>query len=687
MNMKITVFTFALILLLAGKNFNAQVASRIPSPTRKPIAAKAIVDVGENRLINKGPTTHSLNSNAQQPRGQRFYKPEDLFRVWQIRATRWSPDGRFSAIEVLRPGRTLNSSLPIGKEIRILDTGARTLRTISSASPAYTGFFNPIWSPDGRHLAFLSVDAEAVVQPWVWTVGTKTPRPLAGLDVRAGALDTPIVWVDNDHLALVAWENAAEKSGWLYYNITLGRKIVDGWKRAVEMKVPSVSVLESGGIAKAETPKARLAVIDIRTGRQRTLAHGSIHRLSVSADGRFIAFLRESPGIPNQPVSSYFALETVDEAYDAVNWGTERHVIEVRTGNKADPSSMIPRSIPARRSKDAIPLPHPEARLLSVAPAGDGALFLANGSEGTSLWLAGGGGRPLSSSFAIWRANEWVKEIKSGAAEPIPYKSTDGKELTAWLLLPPNYSPGTRIPIVTIVYPGLTYEKTPPTSFSLLQTNFEHPQLFAALGYGVLLPTMPEDESRTLEQLPNGVLPAIDEIVKRGIADNERITVLGQSDGGFAVLGLLTQTTRFRSAIASAGFSNLVSLYGTLYGQYRYGDAGVPQTSAVLRALQLERGYGRMGGPPWAYPDRYLKSSAVLQADKVETPLMLVHGDLDFIPIQQSEEFFTALYRQDKRAVFVRYQGEWHTIANRPNVLDLWQRFSLWLTETTAPQK
>ena len=66
---------------------------------------------------------------------------------------------------------------------------------------------------------------------------------------------------------------------------------------------------------------------------------------------------------------------------------------------------------------------------------------------------------------------------------------------------------------------------------------------------------------------------------------------------------------------------------------------------------------------------------------------MLIHGDLDFIPIQQAEEFFTALYRQDKRAVLVRYQGEWHTIANRPNVLDLWQRIGAWLKETTAPRR
>jgi dipeptidyl aminopeptidase/acylaminoacyl peptidase len=66
---------------------------------------------------------------------------------------------------------------------------------------------------------------------------------------------------------------------------------------------------------------------------------------------------------------------------------------------------------------------------------------------------------------------------------------------------------------------------------------------------------------------------------------------------------------------------------------------------------------------------------------------MLIHGDLDFIPIQQAEEFFTALYRQDKRARFVRYQGEWHTISNRVNVLDLWVRIAEWLSETMAPRK
>ena len=74
-------------------------------------------------------------------------------------------------------------------------------------------------------------------------------------------------------------------------------------------------------------------------------------------------------------------------------------------------------------------------------------------------------------------------------------------------------------------------------------------------------------------------------------------------------------------------------------------------------------------------------------ANKVQTPVMLIHGDLDVIPIQQAEEFFTALYRQDKRAKFLRYQGEWHTIANRENVLDMWKRIGSWLSETMAAAK
>jgi dipeptidyl aminopeptidase/acylaminoacyl peptidase len=76
---------------------------------------------------------------------------------------------------------------------------------------------------------------------------------------------------------------------------------------------------------------------------------------------------------------------------------------------------------------------------------------------------------------------------------------------------------------------------------------------------------LPENptESHALAPLSSGVLPAVEALITRGIADSDRIAVVGQSAGGFATLGLITQTTSFRSAIASAGYSDLVSLYGT----------------------------------------------------------------------------------------------------------------------------
>ena len=193
-------------------------------------------------------------------------------------------------------------------------------------------------------------------------------------------------------------------------------------------------------------------------------------------------------------------------------------------------------------------------------------------------------------------------------------------------------------------------------------------------------------QTNALDALASGVVPFVDALVERGIADARRVAVIGQSAGGWATLGLIGRTDRFRSAIASASYSNLVSLYGTFYGQYRYGDAGHPQRAQLLRMLQFERGYFGAGAPPWEQPERYRINSPLWSVASVRTPLLLVHGDQDYIPIQQAEEFFTALYRQDKRVQLARYAGEWHTISARGNVLDMWRRFEAWLRETMPPE-
>lgn len=98
-------------------------------------------------------------------------------------------------------------------------------------------------------------------------------------------------------------------------------------------------------------------------------------------------------------------------------------------------------------------------------------------------------------------------------------------------------------------------------------------------------------------------------------------------------------------------------------------------------AGNAESGQNRMGNPPWADLWRYLRNSPLNYVDRVETPLMIVQGDMDYVPIQQGEEFFTAVYRLGKPAEFVRYWGEGHVISSPANTRDMWQRIFGWLDE------
>lgn len=88
-----------------------------------------------------------------------------------------------------------------------------------------------------------------------------------------------------------------------------------------------------------------------------------------------------------------------------------------------------------------------------------------------------------------------------------------------------------------------------------------------------------------------------------------------------------------------------------------------------------------MGGAPWEDATRYLRNSPIFYVDRVETPLMIMQGDMDYVAMQQGEEFFMSLYRQGKRADFVRYWGEGHVLQSPANIVDFWQRIFAWFEE------
>ena len=309
------------------------------------------------------------------------------------------------------------------------------------------------------------------------------------------------------------------------------------------------------------------------------------------------------------------------------------------------------------------------------------ALFTGIRSTGTYLWEGDGHSDRFYERLAI---NRHVQEIADPKRSLIRYAGADGDSLTGLLLLPHGYPGDRRYPLIVWVYPGQVVSDTASYSFlygkqSLVFINLS---LFLARGYGVLIPSMPVPPDGTrgdlYNEIPKGVLPAVDRAVDVGGADPNRVGVIGHSLGGYSASSLISYTRRFKAAVAIAAPTNFLSLYGSFWATQRYDD--YPHEELFQVAL-AESGQLLLGGPPWDDPWRYLHNSPVTWVDRIETPLMLIQGDLDYVPLQQGEELFTSLYRLGRTSTFVRYWGEGHTVETPTNLRDMWHRIFLWLDE------
>lgn len=329
---------------------------------------------------------------------------------------------------------------------------------------------------------------------------------------------------------------------------------------------------------------------------------------------------------------------------------------------------------------EPVPRPSASATLIEFRPEQQLAVFTAAQANGTFLWIGNGNTRRFELRLSL---NEQLAQIADPRRVLFEYRGTEGDSLKALLILPLGYAPGQRYPLVTYIYAGfvvadtvldLVFEKALVSSLNL--------HLLPAHGYAVLIPSIPLQPPTTgsdpYTDLPKGIIGAVDRAIDLGIADPQRLAVMGHSYGGYSTYALITYTHRFRAAVSLAGLSNLVSLYGTFSAPLRY-DEYVHED--LFQPALAESGQVRMGNTPWGDLWRYLRNSPVYYADRVRTPLMIIQGDIDYVPIQQGEEFFTALYRLGRKATFVRYWGEGHVISSPANVRDMWQRILAWFDE------
>jgi dipeptidyl aminopeptidase/acylaminoacyl peptidase len=264
----------------------------------------------------------------------------------------------------------------------------------------------------------------------------------------------------------------------------------------------------------------------------------------------------------------------------------------------------------------------------------------------------------------VGHLNPELDQIRLGDARLIAFKTADGRLLHAALLLPPDYRPGKPLPMVVWVYPGENGSDAVHTYGLLGDMPVFDMQILATRGFAVLFPDVPLKGGQPVKDILDAVNPAVDAAISQGYADANRLAVMGQSYGAYAVLSLISHTGRFKAAVATASV-----IHPDLLASYLEAD----ENGAPRRIGFFEHGQGGMLASPWQDRARYLENSPIYDFDKITTPLLMAQGGNDG-RLLGSDATFLALQRLGKDVEYRIYEREDHVLQRRENVRDFWQR-------------
>lgn len=274
----------------------------------------------------------------------------------------------------------------------------------------------------------------------------------------------------------------------------------------------------------------------------------------------------------------------------------------------------------------------------------------------------------LTHSNRVTNLNPQVTRLALGGTKLVQWTGPQGDVLRGALLMPSNYEPGKRFPLIVKVYGGSRLSSR-LNRFGL-EPGIDNVQLLATRGYAVLLPDAPLRVGSPMSDVAADILPGVDSVIAIGIADPTRLGLMGHSYGGYSVLSILVQTNRFKAAVSGGGFSNLFSQYGEMR-----------EDGSAIGINWFEKDQGRMGGNPWEFRQRYIENSPYFFLDRVRTPVLLLHGAADRTVLKErAEETFVALRRLGREVQLVEYAGEDHHpgLWSVVNATDYWQRIFEW---------
>jgi dipeptidyl aminopeptidase/acylaminoacyl peptidase len=640
---------------------------------------------------------------------RRPLRPDDLFEVRWLSDVQLSPDGlRVACVE------TLLSREADGLVSRILVVDVEAGATTEVEAPHDATDASPRWAPDGSRLAFVAGRAGGR-RAWVADADGASPRALPGSPAGVAELD----WSPAGDALVVAVrgpevEGRAGAARWQ----ALTEVITEHYKRdgftVGDGRVTSHLELVplDGGPARQLTPPTSsdrrpawspdgrsIAFLSDRglEGRMTTITN--LWSVAVGDAGREAATPVRLTG-SNGPIAAFAWCPD----------GGRLAVLGHEQGNAAGVGSRL-RMVPSDgRRAVAVPirLADDPPFALGLTPRsddgrgmGDATLQWAASDVGERIWLrwadrgrgvlgwvapngawqevVGGQRAALCGSVAPGagrmafivsdpgqpgevhvadleggdergvtdRNHRWLARVALGPTRLVRAVGPAQRPLEAWLTLPPGDATdaGAARPLVVSVHGGPHY----PVGWRF---GFEAHRL-AALGYAVLAGNprgslgYGDDFGTAIVGDWGGddladVLALTAAATDRPEVDADRVAITGVSYGGYVTLWALTQVEGFRAAIAENALSDLLGAYGT-------GEGGPEFWLAEL------------GVEPWQEPAAYVERSAIRHADRITTPLLLLHAELDQnVPVGQSEQLYAALVRLGRPVRFVRAPGEGH---------------------------
>ena len=655
----------------------------------------------------------SISAPAASKRGLRA---TDLYRLRQVGDPQLSPEGGWVAYTVSTADSSKDKT---DTDVWMVNwDGSQNIRLTSTPE----GESSPRWSPDGRFLAFISGRQEGKGGQ-VWLLDRRGGEAQRITQIRGGVSDyswSPdskrLVFVQDEEMDSIAKKDTSESDKKTPKPIVIDRY---QFKRDV-----------TGYL---QTKRNHLAIFDMDAKKVETLTTGfdDDGSPSWSPDGKWIAFVRSPTREPVQLENSdVYVMEARPDAppkrlTDFVgadggrpSWSPDGKWIAFTRGDEPKYSAYSQNRLAVVRSDGSEP-----ARVITQAfdrPVSsprfspDGKWVYATASddraqpfirirvpEGTverviagkrviSSYNFGNDGKLVMLAATTDRAPEifaWENgalrglthqndslfaQLQLGTTEDFSSKSRDGNEAHGLLVKPAGAVAGARLPMVLYIHGG-------PNGQDAYQFSFDR-EFFAANGYAVLAVNYRGSNGRgsayqkaIFADWGNkevvDLLGAVDEAVKQGIADPNRLGIGGWSYGGILTDYTIATTPRFAAAVSGAGSALQLSMYG--HDQY-------------ITQYELELGL------PWKSQEAWIKVSyPFFHADRIKTPTLFMGGASDFnVPIIGGEQMYQALRTQGVPTQLVIYPAQFHGLTIPSYRVDRLQRYLAWydryLKQSTA---